>query len=126
MLAGSVGHMGAALDPGVVDQLRALARAGNPDLLARLQTAFARDTPDRLRALRVAVAAGDGDAVDFALHALKGSAANLGAIQVVATCEQIENCDGEAGAGTLEPLLVALERNAAAAQAELVLMAEAG
>jgi HPt (histidine-containing phosphotransfer) domain-containing protein len=118
--------MGAVLDPTVVDQLRALARAGNPELLDRLQASFARDTPARLRALRLAVAAGDGDAVTFAVHALKGSAANLGAIEVVATCQRIESCGPDPGAEALEPLLVALERNAAAAQAELVLMAEAG
>jgi HPt (histidine-containing phosphotransfer) domain-containing protein len=118
--------MGAALDPEVVDQLRALARAGNPGLLDRLQAAFARDTPDRLRALRVAVAGGDGNAVLFAVHALKGSAANLGASDIVATCERIESCGADAGAEALEPLLAVLERNAAAAQAELVLMAAAG
>ena len=124
--AGSVGHMASVLDPEVVDQLRALVRAGNPDLLNRLQASFARDTPARLRALRTAVASGDMDAVAFNLHTLKGSAANLGAIEIVATCRQIESSPGGSGARQLEPLIVALERNAADAQAELALVAEAG
>ena len=123
--AGSVGHMASVLDPEVVDQLRALVRAGNPDLLNRLQASFARDTPARLRALRTAVASGDVDAVAFNLHTLKGSAANLGAIEIVATCRQIESSPGGSGARQLE-LIVALERNAADAQAELALVAEAG
>jgi two-component system, sensor histidine kinase and response regulator len=123
--AGSVGHMASVLDPEVVDQLRALVRAGNPDLLNRLQASFARDTPARLRALRTAVASGDMDAVAFNLHTLKGSAANLGAIEIVATCRQIESSPGGSGARQLE-LIVALERNAADAQAELALVAEAG
>lgn len=118
--------MASVLDPEVVDQLRALARAGNPDLLNRLQASFARDTPVRLRALRTAVASGDTDAVAFNLHSLKGSAANLGAIEIVATCEQIESSPGGPGERQLEPLIVALERNAADAQAELALVAEAG
>jgi two-component system, sensor histidine kinase and response regulator len=115
--------MVSVLDPEVVDQLRALARAGSPDLLERLQASFRRDTPERLRALRAAVAAGDADAVAFNVHAVRGSAASLGALQVVATCQQIESV---AGARVLEPLLVQLERNAADAQAELSRVAEAG
>lgn len=124
--AGSVGHVTSVLDPAIVDQLRALAQAGNPELLGRLEAAFARDTPERLRALRVAVAAGDAQAVAFNLHTLKGSAANLGAIEVVTTCQQIERSAGAPAAGALEALLVALERKAADAQAELALMAAGG
>jgi HPt (histidine-containing phosphotransfer) domain-containing protein len=142
--AGSVGHMGAprdraappeakaspahagVLDPEVVDQLRALAQAGNSDLLGRLQSSFARDTPARLSALRAGLAAGDAAAVAFNVHTLKGSAANLGAREIVATCEQIENAPAAATERGLEPLLAQLERNAADAQAELALLAEAG
>lgn len=118
--------MASVLDPAVVDQLRALAQAGNPDLLERLQASFARDTPERLRALRTAVAAGDAEGVAFNVHTLKGSAANLGAIEIVGTCEEIERSPGAPVAQALEPLLVALERNAADAQAELALIAGAG
>jgi HPt (histidine-containing phosphotransfer) domain-containing protein len=114
------------LDSEIVDQLRALAEAGNPDLLDRLQASFARDTPARLRALRAAVAAGDADAVAFNVHTLKGSAANLGAIEIVATCQKIESFPGGPVARALEPLLAALERNAADAQAELALLAGTG
>jgi HPt (histidine-containing phosphotransfer) domain-containing protein len=118
--------MGGVLDPVIVDQLRALAQAGNPELLSRLEAAFARDTPELLRALRAAVAAGDAEAVAFNLHTLKGNAANLGAIEVVTTCRQIESSAGARTAGALEALLVALERNAADAQAELALVAASG
>ena len=79
------------LDPAVVEQLQALAQAGNAGLLDRLQASFARDTPVRLQALRAALAAGDADAVAFNIHTLKGSAANLGAVEVVELCGQIES-----------------------------------
>jgi HPt (histidine-containing phosphotransfer) domain-containing protein len=118
--------MESVLDADVVNQLRALARAGSPELLERLRAAYARDTPDRLRALRAAVATGDRDAAAFSVHALKGSAANLGARQVVMALERIESAAPGTGAAELEPLLAALERHAADAEAELALVARAG
>ncbi len=117
--------MASVLDPDVVDQLRELARAGNPGLLNKLQASFARDTSARLRALRTAVARADVAAVAFNLHSLKGSAANLGAIEIVATCEQIERSQEGSGARQLEPLILALEGHAADAQPEYALEAEA-
>ena len=114
------------LDPEVVGQLRELARAGNPQLLHNLQASFARDTPERLRALRAAVAAGDADAVSFNLHTIKGSAANLGAIKMVAICQELERVRAAPHLREFEPLLAALDRHAASAQAELARVAEAG
>jgi two-component system sensor histidine kinase/response regulator len=114
------------LDGAIVDQLRALAQAGNPELLHKLQASFARDTPQRLHALRTAVVAGDADAVAFNVHTLKGSAANLGAREIVATCRRIESSPGAPGLQELEPLLMELERNAASAQAELARLAVTG
>jgi len=113
------------LDRAVVDELRALAKAGSPELLHKLEASFASDTPMRLIALREAVAAGDADALAFNVHTLKGSAANLGATAIVATCQKIENFPGT-GAEELGPLLTELERNAAAATAELGRMARTG
>ena len=105
------------LDPEVVEQLRALSQAGNSDLLAKLEASFARDTPVRLHALRAAVAGGDAEAVAFNAHTIKGSAANLGAVQVVAICRQIERPAGTRRGGIVEPLLAELERETALAQA---------
>jgi HPt (histidine-containing phosphotransfer) domain-containing protein len=114
------------LDPAVVEQLRALSQAGSADLLGKLQAAFARDTPVRLGALRAAVAGGDAAAVAFNAHTLKGSAANLGAVQVVEICNQIESLPPLTQAGTVERLLAELEDRAAMAQAELTRLAETG
>jgi hypothetical protein len=114
------------LDPAVVEQLRSLARSGSPELLQRLGASFARDTPQRLRDLRAAATRRGGDAVAFNVHTLKGSAANLGAIEVVAVCVQIENACAEAGPAAAEPLLDELEIRAARAQAALSRLAETG
>ena len=114
------------LDPASVDQLRMLAGSANPDLLRKLQASFARDTPARLLALRAAVDAGDAEAVTFNVHTLKGSAANLGALHVVATCQEIESVAETLGPAAMEPLLRSLERQAADAQAALTRLAETG
>jgi CheY-like chemotaxis protein len=123
---GATPALDSVLDPAIVEQLRALAQAGNADLLHKLQASFARDTPERLHALRAAVTAGDAEAVAFNVHTLKGSAANLGATEIVATCQRIERSPGAPGLRALEPLLTELELSAARAQAELSRMAEAG
>lgn len=115
-----------ALDPAVVEQLRALARAGNSELLVKLHAAFARDTPARLEALRAAVAAGDAEAITFNAHTLKGSAANLGALQVAETCDRIERLPALTEAGTVERLLTELEGRAALAQEALTRLAGEG
>ena len=80
----------------------------------------------RLHALRAAVEAGDAEAVSFNVHTLKGSAANLGAMRVVAACQEIESVSETLGAGALEPLLRSLERQAVDAQAALSRLAETG
>jgi CheY-like chemotaxis protein/HPt (histidine-containing phosphotransfer) domain-containing protein len=123
--AGPESHDG-VLDPAIVDQLRMLAESASPDLLRKLQASFARDTPARLLALRAAVEAGDAEAVAFNVHALKGSAANLGATHVVATCQEIESVGETLGPAALDPLLRSLERQAADAQAALTRLAETG
>ena len=114
------------LDPATVDQLRMLAETASPDLLHKLEASFARDTPVRLQALRTAVEAGDAEALTFNVHTLKGSAANLGAIRMVATCQALEDLPARPDRAALERLLSALEGQAADAQAALTRLAEAG
>ena len=60
------------------------------------------------------------------MHTLKGSAANLGATEIVAICQRIERSAGAPGQQVLEPLLAELEQSAARASAELSRMADAG
>ena len=125
-VAGPAAASESVLDPAIIEQLRALSRAGSGDLLHKLQASFARDTPERLQALRAAVAGGDAEAVAFHVHTLKGSAANLGATEIVATCQRIERSAGVPELQVLEPLLAELEQSAARASAELIRIADAG
>jgi HPt (histidine-containing phosphotransfer) domain-containing protein len=124
MATGAPGAPG-VLDPAIVEQLQALTRAGNAGLLDRLRASFSRDTPLRLQALRDAVDTGNAEAVAFNTHTLKGSAANLGAVEIVQLCQQIEDLPATTAAGIVESLLAELEQGAARAQAELARLAAA-
>lgn len=88
---------GPILDEVVVARLRELrtqVQRPGEDLLADLIGLFERDSEGRLRAMRDAVTpAGRKEAA----HALKGSAANLGAARVAALALRIERNPAEPG-----------------------------
>ncbi len=71
------------------DQPPELEGAGS-DLKAKLAELFARDTGKRLEELRDAVQRADTAAVARLAHAIKGSAANLGARRLAQLCADIE------------------------------------
>ncbi len=70
------------LDAGVLAQLHALEEPGEPGLLTELIEAFRMSAPARLARLRTTLAAGDASAFGDAAHALKCSAATLGAARL--------------------------------------------
>ncbi|HEY3612092.1 MAG TPA: response regulator [Gaiellales bacterium] len=114
------------LDPAIVEQLRMLAHLGSADLLGKLEASFARDTPARLAALKEAVAVGDRGAIDFNVHTLKGSAANLGALRIVSLCREIEEAPDLPAPERLAALIAQLERATAEAGAALAALAASG
>jgi two-component system, sensor histidine kinase and response regulator len=65
---------------------------GDQSLLEELIDVFLEDAPKRIAEVRGALAAGDPNAIYRAAHALKGSAGNFGAPEVVAHSLQIETC----------------------------------
>jgi PAS domain S-box-containing protein len=82
------------LDAGRLDRIRSLPGAGQADLLAELIDLFLHDAPGHLTALQEALSRDDGRAAQRAAHTLKGSAANLGATRLSATCRAIEEAAG--------------------------------
>ena len=84
------------VDDVVVERLRALrdqvAQPGE-DVLGELLSLFTRDTQTRVVALRAAVPEGRTDDRRSAAHALKGSAANIGAPRVAALAAHVEKND---------------------------------
>jgi signal transduction histidine kinase/HPt (histidine-containing phosphotransfer) domain-containing protein/ActR/RegA family two-component response regulator len=77
------------LDSRVLDKLHRL-QGGTEDFTVKLTELFARDTGRRLVELRSAVSRADAPAVAQLAHAIRGSAASLGARIVVRICTGIE------------------------------------
>lgn len=83
----------AVLDDDIVRrllELRASVARPGENLLAELLRLFATDSAARIAALRTSVELHDDDAIRMAAHALKGAAANLGALRVVGLAHRLE------------------------------------
>jgi two-component system sensor histidine kinase/response regulator len=63
---------------------------GDRDLLRELIDVFVEDAPQRIQCVRRALADRDADALNRAAHALKGSASNFGAADVVSRAQRLE------------------------------------
>lgn len=83
-------------DPAALDRLK---RFGGAKLLGDMIGLFLSAAPERIAAARAGVNAGDGPALEMALHSLKSSSAQLGAMRMQRLCEQGEQL---ARAGTLD------------------------
>jgi signal transduction histidine kinase/DNA-binding response OmpR family regulator len=77
------------IDPATLDRLRRLQGA---TFIVKLTELFVRDTGRRLEELHDAVQRADASSVAQHAHAIKGSAANLGAHIMVQICTDIETC----------------------------------
>ena len=73
------------------------ARLGDDaPMFEKMVRLFLEDCPARMRAMRRAIAAGDGEALRQPAHALQGAAANFAAAPVVEAARQLE-CQGKNG-----------------------------
>lgn len=91
---------------------RALARIrkwGGEKLVRDLLDIFAGQAPERIRAAREGLRAGDAAAAERAAHALRSSCAQLGAVRMLPLCEAIEHVAGRRELGLLPALLDTLE-----------------
>ena len=88
------------------EALARLERFGGQRLLNEMIALFLGSAPDRLSAAAAAIAADDPGATEHALHALKGSAGQLGAVRLSRLCERGE---AMARSGGLAPIGEVLE-----------------
>jgi len=95
-----------AIDPTALDGLRELESAGAPGLVKKITDLFLQDTPQQLVALRDSLQNGDSVRLVKVAHTLKGSAANLGAREMVRICGELQVL-GEAENIGIAPSLVA-------------------
>src|SRR5688572_8845923 len=79
------------LDRSVIARLRQLNEPGEPDVVHEVLTLFLAEGPARLAAIGQALDAGDTVALQRAAHALKGSAAAIGAAALREICSEVED-----------------------------------
>ena len=72
------------------DALARLERFGGRTLLHEMIDLYLKHAPDRLSAAAAGIEASDPVATENALHALRSSSAQLGAIRLAALCEEGE------------------------------------
>lgn len=93
------------VDPRVIENLRALSPGDNDEFLRELTGLFFDDVPQRLAELDKSLAAGDQTTFARAVHSIKGSSANLGALALQASAEQLENSARLNGLVDVAPLI---------------------
>jgi HPt (histidine-containing phosphotransfer) domain-containing protein len=77
-------HEQPAVDP---EALARLERFGGQALLREMATLYLASAPERIAAVEAALAADDVVAAEYALHSLKSSSAQLGALRLARLCE---------------------------------------
>ena len=78
------------LDPQAIEQLRQLGNRRGHDVLGKVANVFLEETPKLLKRLHEGVASGSTETVKQIAHSLKSSSANLGAMQLMHVCAELE------------------------------------
>jgi signal transduction histidine kinase/ligand-binding sensor domain-containing protein/CheY-like chemotaxis protein/HPt (histidine-containing phosphotransfer) domain-containing protein len=84
---------GAPLDPNALASIRSFGPAGQEDLLPRLLPVFRRTSGQYLDRMREALQRRDDATIRACAHALKSTAANLGALQLAAAARNLEHAE---------------------------------
>ncbi|HSS52463.1 MAG TPA: response regulator, partial [Thermoanaerobaculia bacterium] len=98
------------LDPVYLDRLRQLEEISGHSVVGEIVDSFLGEMPRRLSRMREVLAAGDGAALDFAAHSLKGASAQLGAARLSALSHDLELLARESALGGAAELLDEIER----------------
>ena len=106
------------IDPQAIDNLRALNPDDGDEFLREIIAIYLEDTPQRLTELEQGLASTDVPKFTRAAHSIKGSSANVGAVNVRAVAEQLEHHSAKQGLDGVAPLMATLKTEFARAQAE--------
>ncbi|MDH4134122.1 MAG: Hpt domain-containing protein, partial [Gammaproteobacteria bacterium] len=87
--------------------------------------AFLSDVPERIAAMRAAVAAGDREALRDAVHATKGGSGSIGAMRLSLMCRQLEERLRHGESIDISSAIADIEAEFAAAAAALAAYREA-
>jgi HPt (histidine-containing phosphotransfer) domain-containing protein len=108
-----------AIDRAAIDRIRQIDPDGRDGLARTVITCYLTDSPKTIESLKVAVNAGDGNAIRTIAHGLKSSSANVGAMGLAGYCKEME-ITGRANALDRSPdLLLSIENEFARARTAL-------
>jgi len=93
------------LDQKMLENLRALEKDGHSGILSRVINIYLEKSPDLIKDLSTAYTDHDITLLRRSAHSLKSSSANLGATQLSALCQEIENLARNNITDGVEPLL---------------------
>lgn len=116
------------IDPVVIAGLRQLRLPGKPDPLAELVDLFLAEAPAQLSAMAKAIASNESDSIARTVSAasgLKGSAFNLGARNLAALCDEIEQAARTGWLADAKPVLDKTQEEFARVREALRSIAEA-
>src|SRR5260370_831292 len=97
------------LDGQLLDGLRQVERAGAPGLVKKVTDLFLEDTPRQLTDLRDSARRGDCARLAKLAHTLRGSAANLGAREMVRVCGELDTLGRDGDVSVAPPLVADLD-----------------
>ena len=78
------------VDPSVLDALRSLQKPGKPDFLDQVLKIYLENASKLILAMEIAVESQNLEEFGKAVHALKSSSANVGAIRLSSLCKRVE------------------------------------
>ena len=78
------------MDWSVLDALKAMQRAGRPDIRKTLMTSYLGSIPALMDGAKAAVSAADGNALRNTAHSMKSSSTAIGAMLFGKTCAELE------------------------------------
>jgi HPt (histidine-containing phosphotransfer) domain-containing protein len=109
-----------SVDMTVLLSFEELQRDSEGDLLVELIALYLQDAPERIDAIRTAVAKADRDSLRRAAHSLKGSSGTLGVRQLATICEELECLANDKLTPSMTAALHRLEAEFVRVQAALI------
>ena len=110
----------AILDPEAIENLRALGDEGDDTFLREIISIYLEDVPQRLADLKSARGADDRALYVRSAHTIKGSSANVGAVEMRALAEKLEHRSKVEPLPSLDEALAEIESAFARARGALL------
>ncbi|MFQ6605846.1 MAG: Hpt domain-containing protein [Fidelibacterota bacterium] len=88
-----------------IERLEKLKSIGGSELLSQMLNLYLENAPDRIAGITEGYAAGDFDRVKKSAHSLKSSSGNVGAMDFMIVCQDIETAAERGDREALESLM---------------------